>query len=276
MGTDSGLVTVRAFDALAADYDRLAEASLFRLQRQGAHAAMLEWLPRKSRVLDIGCGTGIDAVFLAESGMDVLACDPSPEMQSRTWRRASLAGVAERVRVLDCGLETLPSLLEAIDGPRFDAVVSNFGALNCVPSLDALAVVADRYLRAGGSMLLTLIGRSCAWELAYLALTGRRQQLGRRRTMGTGVPVADIRVPTYYHAADALARTLGPALRHAGTRGLGVLVPPPYLEPRWQQVPGAIRTFTAAADGMVARWPLFRDCGDHVLTRWVKARYAHA
>ena len=60
----------------------------------------------------------------------------------------------------------------------FDAVLSNFGALNCVPSLDALGVIGCRHLRPGGAMILGLIGRTCLWETVYFTARGDRSQGG--------------------------------------------------------------------------------------------------
>ncbi|MEZ5294284.1 MAG: class I SAM-dependent methyltransferase [Vicinamibacterales bacterium] len=272
MAADARGAAVRAFDLVADDYDRLADGALFLAQRARARAALVEWLPARSRVLEIGCGTGLDAVFLAEAGMDVVACDPSSEMQRLTAGRALRAGVVDRVRVLDCGLEGLPAFLDAL-GAEFDAIVSNFGALNCVASLDALGVVAAGHLRPGGAALLTVMGRACLLEMAYFALTRRPAQALRRRQDHVMVPVGGIDVPTYYHSLEALGRALGPDLMRAQVRGLGVLLPPPYLEPRWRALPPAVRAAARAADRVVASWPGLNRCGDHVLARWVKRRY---
>ena len=131
-----------AFNRLAADYDRLAAGELFEHQRRRTHAVLDEWIPAGGRVLEIGCGTGIDTAFLARRGNEVVACDPSREMQRLTLGRASASGAGRRVRVIDCGLQNLTSLLYALGGIRFDAVVSNFGALNCVDDLTPLRRIA--------------------------------------------------------------------------------------------------------------------------------------
>ena len=45
--------------------------------------------PPGARLLDLGCGTGIDAVELARRGYPVLATDWSPQMVERTRERAA-------------------------------------------------------------------------------------------------------------------------------------------------------------------------------------------
>ena len=266
----------RAFDRLAPNYDTLVSGDTFLHQRRQTHAAFTRWIKPGFRVLEVGCGTGLDTAFLAAMGAKVVACDPSEEMLSRTKRRLANAGLADRAGILSCGLQELPQFLAALDRAEgFDAVVSNFGALNCVPSLEALGVIGRRHLRPGGAMILGLIGRTCLWETLYFAARGDALQLARRRQSPVAVPVAGVHVPTFYHRRRDLHACLGDAFVLDGAIGLGVVVPPPYLEPRWQQVPIAIRRAAAGIDRVTAAWPLVNQLGDHTLTRWVKSRVMH-
>ena len=132
-----------AFDRLAPAYDALAAGEAFQQQRKQTHRLLSRWIRPGFRVLEIGCGTGADTEFLARLGARVVACDPSEEMLSRARRRLEGAGFGDRVGILSCGLRDLPQFLDALDHAEgFDAIVSNFGALNCAPSLDPLGVLA--------------------------------------------------------------------------------------------------------------------------------------
>lgn len=262
-----------AFDRLAPEYDALVSGDTFRHQRAQTHAAFNEWIRPGFRVLEIGCGTGLDTVFLAGLGARVVACDPSEEMLARTRRRLITACLGDRIGLLSCGLQDLPQYLDTLDRSEgFDAIVSNFGALNCVPSLDALGVLGRRHLRPGGSILIGLIGRSCVWETLYFTLRGERAKAARRRASPASLPVAGVEVPTFYHQQRDIGATLGHAFTLAATIGIGVLVPPPYLEPRWQQVPRPVRAAVAGLDRIVAGWPLCNQFGDHTLMCWEKSR----
>ncbi len=262
-----------AFDRLAPVYDSLASGDTFLHQRRQTHAAFAKWLRPGCRVLEIGCGTGADTEFLARAGLPVIACDPSEEMLSRTQRRLANAGVGHRVGILPCGLQELPAFLDALDHSQgFDAIVSNFGALNCVECLAPLGEVAARHLRPGGAVILGLMGRACMWETLYFAARGRAPLAGRRRRPAVVVPVAGVGVPTFYHRNRDVRVWLGHEFTLDAVVGIGVLVPPPYLETRWQQVPASIRRMTARIDHVVSPWPGINQLGDHTLTRWVKSR----
>lgn len=266
-----------AFDRLAPSYDALVSGDAFLHQRRQTQAVFARWIRPGCRVLEIGCGTGFDTEFLAAHGARVIACDPSEAMLTRARRRVAAAGVSDRVGMLSCGLRELPQFLDAVDDARgFDAVVSNFGALNCVPSISALGVVAARHLRPGGVVIVGLIGRTCLWETLYFTVRGDTAGARRRRAPIVAVAVAGIDVPTFYHRTSDVGACLGIAFRLEACIGVGVAVPPPYLEPRWQRVPARLRRAAARIDRVAGSWPIVNRLGDHSLTCWLKSRVARA
>lgn len=267
-----------AFDRLASEYDTLAGGEIFRLLRRRTHRSFARAFSSGSRVLEIGCGTGLDTAFLAATVRAVVACDPSEEMVSRSLRRLAHAGLEARATVLPCGLNELASFLDALASPEgFDGIMSNFGALNCVEHLAPLGALTRKYLRPGGTVLLGLMGRTCAVEALYFTATRRAGLAGRRRHHGAvAVPVAGIDVPTFYHRIADVRAALGPELHLRSIEGVGVAIPPPYLESRWQQLPRPVRGIVTSLDALLAPLPPFNRAGDHVLLRFVKQGGRHA
>ena len=91
----------RAYTTIASDYDRLVEGDAW--MRQVLWDRYLQLFPAGERVLDVGCGTGADAIFLAQQGRLVTGIDISPGMIDQLHTRAEQTGLADRVnaRVLD-------------------------------------------------------------------------------------------------------------------------------------------------------------------------------
>lgn len=56
---------------------------------------------RPGRTLEVGCGTGADAIFLARRGFEVTAVDSSPTAIERARRRLELEGVVARFVLAD-------------------------------------------------------------------------------------------------------------------------------------------------------------------------------
>ena len=83
---DSQLLdTQRAFDSVAADYDGpKGNNALIQRMRATVWRTLTEACWPGTRLLDLGCGTGIDAIELARRGYAVLATDWSPQWSAHT------------------------------------------------------------------------------------------------------------------------------------------------------------------------------------------------
>src|SRR5262249_10659123 len=131
----------------------------------------------RSRLIDLGCGTGLDAARMARSGHYITATDWSSAMIMRTRERAAHESVSDRVEALTVGAHELVRL----EGKgRFDGAYSNLGALNCVPDLRAVATQCARLLKPRGALVFAVIGRVCPWEIAHYALRLNLQRIGIR------------------------------------------------------------------------------------------------
>jgi SAM-dependent methyltransferase len=170
-----------AYDALAADYDRLVEEDFW--MRQLLWARYLRLFPPGSRLLDVACGTGLDTLFLARAGMEMAGIDSSPGMLGQLRVKADREGLR-----IDDRLGDAADLSAWADG-SFDGIVSAFAGLNSV-DLDSFAAEADRVVRPGGRMVLHLLAPSGVWSLLRpLARLRWREawQMARRRERTTEI-----------------------------------------------------------------------------------------
>jgi SAM-dependent methyltransferase len=252
-----------AFDSVAADYDgdRGNNAAI-----QDMRMEMWRWLDAMfapgSRLLDLGCGTGLDAARMALHGYSVTATDWSPEMVRRTRDRAQGERVPDRVLPVNVGAHELHRLGEAAS---YDGAYSNLGALNCVPELGDVSRECARLLKPGGKLVFTVIGRLCPWEAAYYLWRRRWARVKVRYARGL-VPVSlnKCTVWTRYYTPREFYQPFRSHFRLTHYRGLCVFVPPPYLmgirQKHWQCYQRLWRI-----DRGVAGWPLLRGIGDHFL-----------
>lgn len=219
-----------AFDGLAAGYDAdFSHSALGGLLRQAVWRRLEAAFDAGDRVLELGCGTGEDALHLARRGVRVLATDASPAMLAITRRKADEAGLAERVATRRLAIEELGAAawVETELGPPFDGAWSSFGALNCVADLPAAGRALAGLLRPGAPLLVSVMGPLVPWEWAwYLG----RLEPGRafRRLAPGGVRWRGLTVR--YPSIRALDRALAPAFRRRRVSALGALLPPTYAE----------------------------------------------
>lgn len=196
----------------------------------------------RARLVDLGCGTGLDAAALAGLGHEVLAVDGAGAMVARAQAR----GVDARVH--DLGTFGLG----APDLGSFDGALSDFGALNCLGSLVGVGDWLRGAVRAGGCVALAVMGRANPAEWPGLAWRRR----GSRRRDGP-VQVGEHAVEVRYLDARTVTRELGAGFRLVHHEALGLLWPSPDL--------AAGDTPFPAAEPRLARLPLLRHLGDHHL-----------
>ena len=255
--------TQDAFDSVAADYDgpRGNNALI-----QDMRDEMWRWLDATfapaSRLIDIGCGTGLDAIRMARLGHQVTATDWSPGMVQRTQDRAAREGLQARVQAIAVGAQRLGCLEDA---GSYDGAYSNLGPLNCAPDLAEVSRACARLLKPGGALVFSVIGRVCPWEIAHYLRRLRWARVKLRFARGF-VPVSmnQHTIWTHYYRPREFYRAFQREFALSHFRGLCVAVPPPYLSwlrerhPRWHD-----RLWRL--DRRVAGWPLLRNIGDHFL-----------
>lgn len=62
---------------------------------------ILSHVPPGLSILELGCGRGVDSIWLAEQGYEVVACDIAPTAIGQARARAELRGVTIEFRVAD-------------------------------------------------------------------------------------------------------------------------------------------------------------------------------
>jgi SAM-dependent methyltransferase len=226
-----------AYDAMATGYDQ-------KLERDGWMRRLL-WrrfdrlFARGHRVLDVGCGTGIDTIHLAGGGVRVTAIDASPGMIAALRAKADdRFGDAAP----DCHIGEINEVLAGLTGP-FDGGVSSFAALNTV-ALDRFAVEAGRLVRPGGHLVCHLLSPGYhrgPLERLLMSAQGRR---------GTGPAQVSVRLGgqpialTNLHPLEVYERFFSAAFELRDRHGLGLIVGP-TIE-RWTS--GPLLDLLGAAD----------------------------
>lgn len=256
-------VTAEAFDGVAATYDGpQGNNELIQRMRDITWARIESIVPPGSRLIDLGCGTGIDALHFAQRGYRVHATDWSAAMVERAVARAELAPdgalTAERA-----GAHDLSELVSR--GERFDAAYSNFGPLNCIADLAVTSADLGAMMPPGARCLFTVIGRVCPWEIAqYVRKRRFRRAFVRFERGQTPVGMAGGTIWTRYYTPREFARWFDREFRVVRVEALSLLVPPPYLTWLPERAPKLFARL-ARVDATIAGWPIVRGMGDHFM-----------
>lgn len=222
-----------AFDVLAADYDTSFSQSLTgQAQRMVSRAWLRSFLAGRGmlRILEINCGTGEDAIWLASLGHTVIATDQSEHMIREA--RAKILPDSPHVSpvFIACSFEALSSHLNE---DSFDLVFSNFAGLNCISpgQLIALNQQLQQLLTNDGYIAAVIFGKYCWWETCYYLLRADRRNAFRR---WTSKPVmarltASVSQPVFYYSIRRFMKTMRPFYL-LEKKPVGLFIPPSYME----------------------------------------------
>jgi ubiquinone/menaquinone biosynthesis C-methylase UbiE len=253
----------QAFDQVATRYDTdstyLALSVWF---RNLIWERMERCYPAESHLLELGCGTGEDAIWHAKRGGHVTATDASPAMLEQARQKAGIAGVPDRITLQSYDFSQPEN--SPFKGLKFDGVYSDYGALNCIDhaTLARVAAVLSDCVKPGGIAGLCLIGRWCTWELLWHSARLRFKR-AFRRVKGQAVAHLEGRYFTvYYPTPGEVARAFGAGWRVRRVSGVGVFLPPSDLYQKVGERQRLAETLLRLERWSADRYPL-NHLGDH-------------
>ncbi|MGX7667206.1 class I SAM-dependent DNA methyltransferase [Flavobacterium pedocola] len=226
-----------SFDIAAQHYDTaFTHTVIGKLQRDLVYGHLSEILKNKPEaILEINCGTGEDAIWLAKQHFKVIATDISPEMIAVAKNKADLKN-------LNFQQADINQLSEIFPHVKFDLIFSNFGGLNCLSKteLKAFFISATELLTENGRVVLVVMPKNTLWEQLYFLLKGNLKNALRRKKEVVLANVAGENVKTYYHNPKELVKVSNDSFRLNQAKPIGFFVPPSYLEPFFRSKPTLI------------------------------------
>ncbi|MFZ1595639.1 MAG: methyltransferase domain-containing protein [Anaerolineae bacterium] len=283
------MLSAAAFDDSAATYDdAFTESTIGRLLRAAVWRRLDAQFRAGDRVLELNCGTGADAIHLAQRGVHVLATDVSEAMLAVTRRKVAQAGMEELVQVAKLDITDLAAWGSSLRSetrdqrsqdddsspsrdpisdlrPPVSGLLSNFGGLNCVADLAGVAQALAGLLKPGGRAILCIMGPLAPWEWAWYL---RQGQVGKafRRLRRDGVPWRGLTIR--YPSIAALRRAFAPMFTVQRVSAIGALLPPSYVEPWAARHPALLARLNRIERRLETAWPL-PWLADHYLIEMV-------
>jgi ubiquinone/menaquinone biosynthesis C-methylase UbiE len=257
--------SLTAFDTLAADYDHSFSQSLTGSnQRMQSRRWLANFLQDKKElsILEINCGTGDDALWLASLGHRIVATDLAGAMISEAKRKQALQNAHYPVNFLQCDFNDLHAQLQ---NEKFDLIFSNFSGLNCIPpnKLELLNQHFYSFLKPGAHIAVVIFGKNSWWEMAYYGVKLRFGTAFRRwRKKPAILKLKDgFKQPVHYYSIDRFRKLMN-QFELIEKRPVGLFIPPSYLENFIKRRPGLFR-FLSIMEKKNGGMPGFARFADH-------------
>lgn len=253
------------FDDAAEGYDRsFTDTWIGREFRAAVWRSIEPLFGSGDRVLELGCGTGEDTVWLARRGVRIVATDASRSMLEKTRAKIAAACVEPLVETRMVDLARIEQDSADLRGP-FDGVLSNFGPLNCVADRRPVAQALASLVRPGGRAVVVVMGRCCPWEIGWHLIHGQPRTAFRRFRSGATARVGEqASLAVWYPSPRRVSREFAPLFRRRGLAAIGCFLPPPYLDHLATAHPRLIRRLAGVERRWCGSFP-FTWLGDHFL-----------
>lgn len=119
----------KGFGALADEYDKMRFTNKpVQIMREKFYELVDTTVKPGSDILEINCGSGIDALYFGKKNYNVLATDISDKMLSN----AEAKNINKNIEFMKLNFTEL----NKISNRKFDLVYSNLGGLNCTDELE--------------------------------------------------------------------------------------------------------------------------------------------
>ena len=226
-----------AFDSAALDYDdQFTNSWVGRSQRNLVWKYLSGRIEQSANlsVLELNCGTGEDACWLAQRGHRVVATDISEAMLDISRKKIK----ARELSNVETIVSDMKILKQKLPNRKFDLVFSNFGGLNCLSpeEIKHLSNELHDMLEIDGRMIFVVMGRKCIWENIYFRLKGKKKDANRRRESSPAAAnVGSSKLMTWYYSPTELSALLQPSFEIKKIKPVGLFIPPSYFEDKLKE-----------------------------------------
>lgn len=252
-----------AFSRQSSSFDLIEEGNhILQWMRQQIHDHCLRHFKSGDHILELNCGTGIDALFFAEHGMKVHATDIAEGMLIQLRKKIAEKNLQEKITTQQCSFTELGN----IEKKNFDGIFSDFGGLNTAQDISIVIKSFHPLLKPGGTVTLVIMPPVCPWEI-LLALKGNFKTAFRRfKSGGAASHLEGETFMSYYFTPSKIISAFGKGYEVKELQGLGSFVPPPYLENFPKKNPGLFQRLKRLDEKLSQIFPFNRWADHFILT----------
>ena len=241
------------------DEDDLKNPILIRMRNE-IRQHVLSLIKPESTMLELNSGTGLDAVYFSEHGINVTATDISMGMIRELEKKILKNNLQDKIKVKQCSFNNL----EELKPQKFDYIFSNFGGLNCADDLKTVINQLDELLNPGGIVTLVLMPPICLWELLFVFKGNFKLAFRRFKRNGADSHLEGVYFKTYYYFPRSVKKKFGKGYVRIKLKGLRILSPPPFMNKFYIKYPRVTNSLNVI-DMKICKTPILRFCADHYI-----------
>lgn len=211
------------FTSATEHYDEKISKNFINLLIRDIEVSVLsKYVKGEHRVLEIGCGTGQEALRLLRSSKVCIDCiDISNGMLKFATDKIKRAGIADRFNAIRLDAADLSGLRQ-----KYDLIYSFNGALNTEPRIGQFSMKLLDVLKEGGYFIFSVRNRYCVSDFIYSTFRGKGNRIKLRLRGYVDVPVGDATVYSRYYSYNEINSMFRDSMELIEVVGLGNIIFP--------------------------------------------------
>ncbi len=154
-----------AFDSASEEYDYTIKNNFINMWiRKRSIQELLQYARADDVLLELGCGTGAEAMEISNYVAGVVATDISPGMIALLRRKVDAKGAGDRIPVLRLGATEISQAAASLPGGNTRVAYSFNGALNCEPSIESVPTELTKVIEQDGYFVCSIRNTLCLSE----------------------------------------------------------------------------------------------------------------
>ncbi|MDA4136626.1 MAG: methyltransferase domain-containing protein [Thaumarchaeota archaeon] len=261
-----------AFDSASDEYDfTIRNNFINRWIRDRSIRELLKLTRPDDTLLEIGCGTGAEAVEISKHVTGIVATDISPSMIGILRRKVDARRLGKKVRPLQLSASEVSLASSALPGGRARIVYSFNGALNCEPEIERFPGELSKVMEDAGFFVCSIRNSFCLSEAVAHGAVLQFGKMAPRKRQPVMVSVGGMDIPSYYYRPRRFADFFSSRFSVKKMIGLPAILPPAYLSDIYFKARGLLSFTERAEEALAGTYP-FNRFGDQTLFVFQKRR----
>jgi ubiquinone/menaquinone biosynthesis C-methylase UbiE len=263
---------VDAFDSAAEEYDfTISQNFINRWIRQRSIQELLKLTNPEDTLLEIGCGTGAEAVAISRDVSKIVATDISERMIQILEKKVRAKKLRDRIIPFNVRASDISNVSSILGDKKIRIAYSFNGALNCEPALEHFPSELSKVMQEGGFFICSIRNTLCLSEAVLHALAFQFSRMAPRRKQPIMVSVGGKDIPSTYYSPSEFIRLFSPQFEIRRLIGLPAILPPAYLSDRYVRVRKVVG-FVERIENILSSWFPLNRFGDQSLFVFQKHR----
>ncbi len=264
-GVDYFASVADAFDSASEEYDFTIRGNFINVwTREKSIKEVLKLTRPDDVLLEIGCGTGTEAIRISKRVRSVVATDISPKMIAILQRKIETRKLDGKVRALEMRATDIARIKDQLPNGTTRLAYSFNGALNCDPEIEKFPGELWKVMEPGGFFVCSVRNKFCFEESLLQLIMLRLDDLTPRKKEPTMVSVGGMDIPAYYYYPGEFADFFRPHFEVRKIIALPAIVPPPYLNDYYVKFRSRLWLIEKADAALAGVFP-FNRFGDQAL-----------